>query len=385
VDGEVTRKARLPGLLVPVLGSLQLAAPQAGVLAELRVAEGDALSAGQPLIVVDLDRDAGHGRTGALVAQTLHARRTTLEIELRLVQQQGRQRHAALAERLRSLEAERHHAEAELDAALRRVSLVDRRVERFRLLVHEGFVSESQLQDRQEEWLDATSRERTARRVIAALSRDADAARAEQAANAAQAQAQQAQFERALVLLDAEARENDARRRIVVAAPRAGVVSALTVSAGQAVTPGQAMAAIVPCGPDGASTLEAHLYAASRAAGFVRPGQRVWLRFDAYPHQKFGMAEGEITHISRTPIAPQDLPSGQAQTHEPLYRVTVKLARQSIDTYGRSQLLKPGMTLQADVLQDRRAVWEWILEPVIAASGIARNLGAKPNKADPGG
>jgi hypothetical protein len=27
------------------------------------------------------------------------------------------------------------------------------------------------------------------------------------------------------------------------------------------------------------------------------------------------------------------------------------------------------MALDADVLQDRRAVWEWLLEPVLAAAG----------------
>ena len=47
------------------------------------------------------------------------------------------------------------------------------------------------------------------------------------------------------------------------------------------------------------------------------------------------------------------------------------LSRQSVDAYGAPVTLKPGMTLQADVLQDRRAIWEWLLEPVLAASVLA--------------
>ena len=47
VWGEITRKAKLPGLLVPTAGMINLSAPQAGLLTELRVQEGDLVSAGQ--------------------------------------------------------------------------------------------------------------------------------------------------------------------------------------------------------------------------------------------------------------------------------------------------------------------------------------------------
>jgi membrane fusion protein len=98
------------------------------------------------------------------------------------------------------------------------------------------------------------------------------------------------------------------------------------------------------------------------------------MRYGAYPYQKFGLAQGQVQSISTTPTAPQDLPNGQgtallaaAQTQEPLYRIQVKLNEQHITAYGESLPLKTGMTLDADVVQDKRAVWEWIFEPVLAA------------------
>jgi multidrug efflux pump subunit AcrA (membrane-fusion protein) len=128
--------------------------------------------------------------------------------------------------------------------------------------------------------------------------------------------------------------------------------------------------------------LEAQLYAPSRTAGFVRVGQTVWVRYAAYPYQKFGMAEGQVTRVSQTPIAAADLPAGQgqalltaAQANEPLYRISVSLKKQAITTYGNTQTLKAGMALDADVLQDRRAVWEWLLEPVLATGTRLKILG----------
>jgi len=73
-------------------------------------------------------------------------------------------------------------------------------------------------------------------------------------------------------------------------------------------------------------------------------------------------------------MQPQDLPAGMAQAlmsaaqaQEPLYRITVALQRDSVQAFGQAQPLKAGMVLNADVVQDRRAIWEWVLEPLLAA------------------
>ena len=126
--------------------------------------------------------------------------------------------------------------------------------------------------------------------------------------------------------------------------------------------------------PASPPALQAQLYAPSRTTGFVEPGQAVWLRLHAFPYQKFGMLPGRVSDVSRTPVLPQDLPSGMAsallsaaQSQEPLYRITVALQHHSLQAFGKPQPLKAGMSLEADVIQDRRAIWEWVLEPLIAA------------------
>ncbi|WP_333608686.1 HlyD family efflux transporter periplasmic adaptor subunit, partial [Arsukibacterium sp.] len=45
--------------------------------------------------------------------------------------------------------------------------------------------------------------------------------------------------------------------------------------------------------PDNAQ-LQAILLVPTRAYGFVQPGQRTRLRFDAFPYQRFGLYEGEV-------------------------------------------------------------------------------------------
>lgn len=384
VWGQFTRKARLPGLLVPALGSLQGVAPQAGTLLESRVHEGEAVGAGQVLMVLGVDRGGAQGDTAALVARSLEQRRLTLEAERRLREQGARQREQALADRLQGAQAVSRQARSELELARRRVDLAGRTVERHLQLARDGFVADTVVQQKQEELIDLQARAQAAARTLLAAQREAQGLQAELEAGRTQLETELAQLERTLAALAQEHAENDARARLVVRAPAGGVVTALTLSRGQSVQAGQTLFTLVPTGPPGQDgpegpavlpPLRAQLYAPSRLVGFVKPGQTVWLRYAAYPYQKFGMAEGRIVDASRTPILPQDLPAGQsqallaaAQSQEPLYRVDVSLSQQHIRTYGELRPLKAGMALEADVVQDRRAVWEWVLEPVIAVS-----------------
>ena len=118
----------------------------------------------------------------------------------------------------------------------------------------------------------------------------------------------------------------------------------------------------------------------------------MYLRYAAYPYQKFGLHTGHITDVSTTPFAPNELPPNlsqqlmaQAGSNEALYRINVHLDEQDIKVYGEAMPLKPGLTLEADVLQERRKVWEWVLEPVLAARQQIKVLNADPNKARRGG
>jgi membrane fusion protein len=392
VWGEVARKATVPGLLMPLGGLIQVSAPQAGVISEWLVREGDAVQANQPLLHIKSERHTAQGEAGALNLLALGQRRTSLQAERRLNDQQSRQRHDALSERLRSLQAEERQAQAELDTSTLRVNLARQTLQRYQDLAASGFVSLVQAQQKQEELLDVQTRQSNAQRAVQALQRDVQSLLAEQQANAAAAKASQVQMDRALASLGQEDAEHSARQGITVTAPQAGRISATTQTAGQTVQAGQTLLSLVPESATGAAQLEAQLFAPARKAGFIEPGQTVWLRYAAYPYQKFGMAQGTVVQVSDSPLSPQDLPAGQAQalqvaaqSNEPLRRIHVRVADQTVNAYGQALPLKAGAVLEADVVQERRAVWEWVFEPLLAARHQFKVLSASPNKTSPGG
>lgn len=394
--GEITRKVTVHGLLLPQGGLINVAAQQAGVISEIFVHEGDEVKAGQPLLRLRNERVTAAGDAALLTAQALTARRTSLATERRLTEQNLRQRLDSLQQRHQSLQAEERQALAELDTHRLRLQLANKSLERQQQLARDGFVAAAQVQQKQEELLDLQLRERTAERNLQALQRDLQVVRTERQATQTQTQTVLAQLDRSVAALDQEATEADGRNGLTLTAPQSGRVGAITLGAGQYVQNGQTLVSLLPTASSkeaapNASDLQAQLFAPSRTAGFVQPGQTVWLRYAAFPYQKFGLAQGQVMTVSRSPIAPQDLPNGQAQAlvaasqaNEPMYRITVRLLQQTVNTYGKPTPLAAGMSLDADVLQDRRKLWEWLLEPALAVAGGRKNL-SDDAKSSPGG
>ena len=48
---------------------------------------------------------------------------------------------------------------------------------------------------------------------------------------------------------------------------------------------------------------------------------------------------------------------------------TVLIAKQTVTAYGKEQPLQSGMLVDANILLDRRTLFEWVFEPLYSISG----------------
>ena len=104
-------------------------------------------------------------------------------------------------------------------------------------------------------------------------------------------------------------------------------------------------------------------------ASFLREGQALHIRYDAFPYQKFGVQTGEITNISPSLILPGELIDVPISINEPAYLVTAKISANEILAYGNNISLKAGMTFSADVHLSQRTLMEWLMEPIYSIKG----------------
>jgi len=137
---------------------------------------------------------------------------------------------------------------------------------------------------------------------------------------------------------------------------------------GQTVNYGDTLITLIPA----SSQLQVELYAPSKSVGFIKPRQRVGLRYDSFPYEKFGIQYGTIREITRSSLSSSDIMIRNSLTwkeNEGHYRLIVDLEKTTITAYGKQEPLRAGMTVAADVELDNRYLYEWLLEPVWSLRG----------------
>ena len=369
VFGTLARRVTLPGVITLKSGTPTITSPAGGTVSSVFAKEGDFIEQGARIFAINVDRQGFSGGTGVQVEQALKSRLTGIDIETKLAGEMARNRQNALLRKREFIVRERKDGEAEISAIASRLAVLTRTVAKFKELARDGFVTELQLQDKEGEMTDVQSRLAASRRMITSLDREEASIQSELELLRTELSNQQLGFQRSQAQLQQEILENEARTSVFVKASIGGRVGLLSAQVGQAVSAGQALATLLPENALGESTAEATLFSQSRAIGFIREGQPVNLRLDSFPYQKYGMARGVVTAISLAAVRPQDLAFAETNatrgSSDLVYRITVKLDNQQLSVGGRPVLLRPGMALEADVQQERRAVWEWLFEPLL--------------------
>jgi membrane fusion protein len=369
---DYTRKERVNGWLVPQYGLVQVFAPQPGVVTEIYIKEGAEVKKGERLIAISAElQSTTLGATQTEIAQRLSARRSSLLKDRQQLGKLGTQQLQSLTDRLKELVLEQSQLKGEIALQRSRTRLAEKSEERSQKLHQQSIISDEQLQTAEAARLEQDSKLQALERMRITTERERLTLEGELRDLPIKTAAEIAGIERNIAQVEQELAEAEARREIAVLAPTAGTITTMLAERGSRPNSTMPLLGIVPAG----SKLEAQLFSPSRAIGFLQLGQRVLLRYQAYPYQKFGHYEGRITNISRSAINPGELPAQLAGltslfvSTEPVYRITVSLTEQAVTAYGKPVPLQPGMQLEADILIETRRLIEWVLDPLYTLTG----------------
>ncbi|AQS86609.1 hypothetical protein A0U93_00050 [Neoasaia chiangmaiensis] len=160
--------------------------------------------------------------------------------------------------------------------------------------------------------------------------------------------------------------QSEASRITEIFAPYDGVVTAVGAQAGSWIDSSTPIITLDTA--PGERIIE--LYATSKSIGFLVPGTRVNLRFDAYPYEKYGQLGGTVMgydissgRVADTAHAENFDPSD----HQQLYVIRVRPDKQWIRA-GTSRTIQVGMIVQSQILEEKRRLIEWAVEPLLLPS-----------------
>lgn len=164
-----------------------------------------------------------------------------------------------------------------------------------------------------------------------------------------------------------QAVESNANGNVVIKATRAGKIESVAVTVGQMVDKGSSLVQIKPTG-----NIEYFLilWLPNNSIPYVKPGDTVNIRYDAFPSDKFGQFPGEVLSISSIPASRQEMSeytnvSVEGNQQElALYKAIIKIKDKTFLYNGKKLELSNGLKARAIVFLEERPLYMWMFTPI---------------------
>ncbi len=367
-SNSYARKETVSGWVEPQSGLIRVYSNSAGIVKNVLVSEGEAVSEGQPLAIVNGDRFlVGGGALEQELIDEYKSQKRRLSTQIVRTEELYEKRQADLSRQVKSARSDLSLIEQQLKTIAEQKSIVSDRHSRFEALIVKNHISLDEYNDIRSQLLEVEGERQNL--VRAKINQKNELKRLESQLSLLPIEKDNEidQLESALSDIARQMARLHGDRAYVIKAPRAGIVNNLQVSPGKktGASTGKPILTIVPKG----SELVAELLVPVRAAGFVGKGQSIKIRYDAFPYQKYGFYEGKVLDISRSVMLPNELSYVPFPLEDPVYVVKAKLSEKAIRAFGESVDLKPGMTLTADIELGKRSLLEWLFEPLYSLKG----------------
>lgn len=160
--------------------------------------------------------------------------------------------------------------------------------------------------------------------------------------------------------------ESNANGNIIIKATTDGKIESLAVTKGQMVENGSSLAQIKPTGD-----IEYYLilWLPNNTIPYVKPGDKINIRYDAFPADKFGQFPGKVLSISSVPASRQEMAeytnvnNGTNQQELALYKAIIKIKDKTFSYNGKTLTLSNGLKAQAVVFLEERPLYMWMFTP----------------------
>lgn len=364
IFGSYTRYQSSGGELLPKNGMFMVSPPVSATVIDIPVREGQKVEQNTVLMVLSSDVSTQLGQTRKVVGENLAAQRDRLLQDFHRLSTRHEVEMQGLQQLLGSLQQQQEQLRLQLAHRKKQVDLARRQLEKLNAMHNLGYASSRQREDQESTLLDSQARHQDYQRQMIDIKQKIIQTQQQLHEKPLDHDKKRNDIERQLADNQQSMAENEARRAFELRAPRSGYVGMIMAKSGQTLNAGQSAMAILPSD----SKLVARIMVNTQSIGFIQPGQRVVLRYKAFPYQKFGQQYGNVLEVSRAALSPQEVAvmTGQNNIQEQQYRVIVALDKQIIKAYGHDEPLRPGMALEADFIVDKRHLYEWALEPLYA-------------------
>lgn len=357
---EYSRKETVRGWLVSRDGVARIAHDGAGVVEKIAAISGDSVRVGDPVIYLSRDTFMEDGRSsGDQLLGELTKQVAALDRRAGLLRTEADIEGDSIAKQLLSLEQARLALSRQMAEQQRRLAAASDKLALIESAARSGAATRWEVLQQADERVVLKQALAEVQQTEMALNREREQLTARAKALPVETQRSISGLRSQRSQLQQQITRHESEQRVVLKSPITGKLASLQVQKGSAVLPNELLATVLPEN----LTMVAEVYVPSSAIGFIKPGQRVRLMYDAFPVQQFGIFGGKVQRVSDFILMPSELPQ-TFSLREATFKVQIAIENDSILLESGSAPMRPGMLLAAEIILESRSLLDWLLEPI---------------------
>lgn len=359
--GTYTQKVRANGVLVSNEGLIKLESNAGGTITRIFMKQGQLVKAGDALLEISDDTSSSaEQNTKMSILGNLNIKLNRYRLDLADADEDESRERLRLTQKMESLSGQIDQVSQQVSIQKERVTESEKLFQQWQGLESTGVVSKLQILEKKDAAMQNLSQLKDISRQLLVLEADRDEARQDLLGLPEKLQLKKNDILRQLADVQSSITQEEVSRASIVRAPVSGTVSGLLVWVGESATEKQLLATLMPSG----AHLEAEFWLPARSMGFVKDGDEIILRYDAFPYELYGQRRGRVSEIATTALTQNEVPFVVGlDNQEARFRVRAVLDEQSFDVDGIAHALSPGTSFDGTILVGKRRISALLLPP----------------------
>ncbi|WP_201149549.1 HlyD family secretion protein [Klebsiella michiganensis] len=361
-----TQRIDVRGEVITLPHSVNVFAPQQGFVVNQHVKVGDIVNKGQPLYELDVSRNTINGNVSAAQIEVINEKIANAEDIISKLTRNKAETLTALDKQIKTTSASLAETNRMLATTQVGLNKMHTNLSSYDKYLKDGLITKEQYNYQHSLYFQQQSAYQSLVTQKMQLESQLTQTNSDKITKAADFDNQISSQHNQINDYKNQLVESNANGNLIIKATTNGKIESLAVTKGQMVENGSSLAQIKPTG-----NIEYYLilWLPNNTIPYVKPGDTINIRYDAFPADKFGQFPGKVISISSVPASRQEMAeytnvnNGTSQQELALYKAIIKIKDKTFNYNGKTLTLSNGLKAQAVVFLEERPLYMWMFTP----------------------
>ena len=361
-----TQRIDVRGEVITLPHSVNVFAPQQGFVVNQHVKVGDIVNKGQPLYELDVSRITINGNVSAAQIEVINEKIANAEDIISKLTRNKAETLTALDKQLKTTSASLAETNRMLATTQVGLNKMHTNLSSYDKYLKDGLITKDQYNYQHSLYFQQQSAYQSLVTQKMQLESQLTQTNSDKITKAADFDNQISSQHNQINDYKNQLVESNANGNLIIKATTNGKIESLAVTKGQMVENGSSLAQIKPTGD-----IEYYLilWLPNNTIPYVKPGDTINIRYDAFPADKFGQFPGKVISISSVPASRQEMAeytnvnNCTSQQELALYKAIIKIKDKTFNYNGKTLTLSNGLKAQAVVFLEERPLYMWMFTP----------------------